>query len=405
MKLALFAREGVACKPRSIREAFFIAGADRESGLFPGFRRWVSPFTALVLAWTLSSAFSQAAKAARGVTGVTGLISWPVPEQVPEGAGRRGASFVTDEVGRQVAIPAKVNRIVTLSPDLTETIYALGLDGRLAGDTSYCETPPAAKSKPHVGTPLNPSLEAIVALHPDLVLASTSINRRETVDALAKLGIAVYASNPHTVLGMLESVRKMAELMGAGAEAEALVGPLQARIDDLRMRLSEIPLAHVLFVVWQEPLISIGQNTFIADALRWAGAESVILSSQNWPRISFEEVVRLQPDYIVFTSNHTGGDAAQLADLRARAGWKGLRAVALGQVVIVSDEVARPSPGMIEAIEQLARELHPEAFPAQSAHGSSQEIPLEIFDIENIGARGQFSGLVSSAEGCVSCAR
>ncbi len=247
-----------------------------------------------------------------------------LPGRAVDGAVPQAArSVVTDEVGRQVSIPAKVSRIVTLSPDLTETIYALGLDDKLAGDSNYCETPPAAKLKPHVGAPLNPSLEAIVALHPDLVLASTSINRRETVDALARLGIAVYASNPHTVRGMLDSVRKMSELMGSSAAGEALVGPLQARLDDLRMRLSELPLAHVFFVVWQEPLISIGQNTFIADALRWAGAESVILSDQNWPHISFEEVVRLQPDYIVFTSNHGGEGETQLADLRARAGWKG----------------------------------------------------------------------------------
>ena len=66
---------------------------------------------------------------------------------------------------------------MTLAPDLTETIYALGLEDRLAGDTNYCDTPPAAKLKPHVGEPQNPSLEAIVALHPDLVLATTSINR------------------------------------------------------------------------------------------------------------------------------------------------------------------------------------------------------------------------------------
>ena len=248
---------------------------------------------------------------------------------------RSAGSVVTDEVGRQVSIPAKVNRIVTLSPDLTETIYALGLEDRLAGDTNYCETPPAAKLKPHVGAPLNPSLEAIVALHPDLVLASTSINRRETVDALARLGIAVYASNPHTVRGMLESVSEMAELMGASAEGEALVGPLQARLDDLRTRLSELPLAHVLFVVWQEPLISIGQNTFIADALRWAGAESVILSDQNWPHISFEEVVRLAAGLHRFHEQpRRRGRATQLADLRARAGWKGLRAVELGHVLL-----------------------------------------------------------------------
>jgi iron complex transport system substrate-binding protein len=307
-------------------------------------------------------------------------------------SGSRAA--VTDEVGRHISIPGKIRRIVTLSPDLTETMYALGLDDRLAGDTNYCETPPAAKLKPHIGAPLNPSLEAIVALHPDLVLASTSINRRATVDALARLGIAVYASNPRTVRGMLESVRRMSQLLGASTEAEALVTPLQARLDDLRMKLTELPLAHVLFVVWQEPLISIGQNTFIADALRWAGAESVILSDQNWPRISFEEVVRLQPDYIVFTSNHTGGGATQLADLRTRAGWKGLRAVELGHVVVVSDELARPSPGMIDAIEQLARELHPEALSPQDTR--------EGF---HINGGGEFSRLLPREEACIVCVR
>ena len=77
------------------------------------------------------------------------------------------ARIVTDETGRRVAIPADVKRVVTLAPNLTETIYALGLEERLAGDTDYCDTPPAAKLKPHVGGAQNPSLEAIVALHPD----------------------------------------------------------------------------------------------------------------------------------------------------------------------------------------------------------------------------------------------
>ena len=88
------------------------------------------------------------------------------------------APQVVDEVGRHVNMPAQVSRVVTLSPDLTETIYALGLEDKLAGDTNYCDTPPAAKLKPHIGTAQNPSLEAIVALRPDLVLASTSINRQ-----------------------------------------------------------------------------------------------------------------------------------------------------------------------------------------------------------------------------------
>ncbi len=280
---------------------------------------------------------------------------------------KEGASrILTDEVGRRVVVPAEVRHIVTLAPNLTETIYALGLEDKLAGDTEYCDSPPAAKEKPHVGAPQSPSLEAIVALHPDLVLATTSINRRETVEALARLGIAVYTSDPHTVRGMLESIGQMAELMGAEQAGAALVAQLQARLDALHAKLADRPMVHVLFVVWEDPLITIGQNTFIADALRWAGAESVVLSKQNWPQLSFEEVVRLQPEYVVLASNHTETNAPALADLRSREAWKELEAVEMGHVAVISDEVNRPSPGLIDAIEDLAHQLHPEVFPEKS---------------------------------------
>jgi len=269
---------------------------------------------------------------------------------------------VTDETGRRVAIPADVKRVVTLAPNLTETIYALGLEERLVGDTDYCDTPPAAKLKPHVGGAQNPSLEAIVALRPDLVLATTSINRPETADALAKIGVPVYTTDPQTVRGMLESTAQIADVMGAGSQGKELVAQLQARLDAIAARLTDVPPAHVLFVVWENPLITIGQSTFIADALRWAGAESVIVSSQKWPHITFEEVVRLQPDYIVFASNHAGFESEELGALRSREDWKQLRAVELGHVAVMSEEVNRPSPGLVDAIEQLAREVHPDAF-------------------------------------------
>lgn len=277
--------------------------------------------------------------------------------------------IVTDETGRRVTVPAEVNRIVTLAPDLTETIYALGLEDHLAGDTEICDTPPAARTKPHVGTPISPNLEAIVRLHPDFVLASTSINREQTVDALRGLGIAVYTSDPHTVSGMLDSIAQIAEMTGAGEQGAKLVAQLRERLDALHTRLADVPLVHVLFVVWEDPLITVGQNTFVADALRWAGAESVILSKQNWPRVGLEEVMRLQPEYIVLTSDHMKAEGDESADLQKRPGWKELRAVELGHVVVIGEGADRPAPGLIDAIEVLARALHPDAFKGNSDLG------------------------------------
>ncbi len=279
---------------------------------------------------------------------------------------------VTDEVGRTITVPAEVKRVVSLAPNLTETVYALGLEKLLVGDTNLCAVPEAAKSKPHVGDPQSPNLEAIVALQPDLVLATTSINRVETADALKRLGIAVYTSDPHTVRGMLDSTSHMADVMGASQLGAGLVSKLNQRLDTLHARLADRPMVHVLFIVWLEPLQSIGPSTFIADALRWAGAESVVTSPQSWPRINIEEVVRLQPEYIVFSQDDLGPAANEIADLRSRPVWRDLDAVELGHVVNISEGIERPSPDLVDVIEELARDVHPEAFAAKIESGKSK---------------------------------
>ncbi len=279
---------------------------------------------------------------------------------------------VVDDVGRKVRMPREVNRIVTLAPNITEIVYALGLGDKLAGDTSECDDPPAAESKPHVGEPENPSLEAIVSLHPDLVLAADSINRVDTIDALERLGIAVYTAggDTETVLGILDSIGKMADAIGAKTAGDQLVAQLRRRLDALDARLRDRPPVHVLFIVWLDPLTTIGQNTFIADALRWAGAESVVLSKQNWPKINLEEVLRLEPDYIVFAGGHGESARAELADLRSRPVWRDLDAVERGHVVDLNEDAIRPAPGLVDAIEQLAREVHREVFSGNRELGN-----------------------------------
>ena len=166
----------------------------------------------------------------------------------------------------------------------------------------------------------------------------------------------------------------MADLLGASEQGAKLVAELQGRLDTLHAALEDRPMTHVLFVVWEDPLISIGQNTFIADALRWAGAESIIVATQNWPQVSMEEVVRLQPEYIVLTSDHLAAETHEhVNNLRDRPAWSDLRAVRAGHVVMASDQFTRPSPGLVDAIESLAHELHPEAF-APKAENSKMKM-------------------------------
>jgi cobalamin transport system substrate-binding protein len=276
---------------------------------------------------------------------------------------------VTDETGRRVAVPAVIRRIVSIAPNLTETIYALGAQDRLVGDTDYCDYPPEAKQKPHVGGALNPSLEAIVALKPDLVLATTAINRLATVEALERLGVAVYATDPRTVEGVLQSIKSLSALIGGGQQADALASQLQMRLADLRTRLGGVPPRRALFVVWVDPFISIGPRTFLADALRWAGAESVVRAKGHWPQVSLEEVVRLDPEYLVFAEADRAAGKSEFDELKVRPGWRALRAVKDGHIAIVSDALDRPAPRMIDAIEDLAKQLHPELFQPKAEAG------------------------------------
>jgi iron complex transport system substrate-binding protein len=271
---------------------------------------------------------------------------------------------VTDEAGRAIRVPQPVRRIVSLAPNLTETVFALGQGDLLVGDTDYCTYPPEALKKTHVGGPVNPSLEEVMALHPDLVLATPTINRLVTVQALERLGVAVYVADPRTVDQILSSTERLGSLLGASEQASTIVAALRDRLDQLRERLSGSQPRSVFFVTWVDPLISVGGNTFLADALRLAGAHSVIASPQDWPTVSLEQVVHSQPEYLIFSSDDPGQVQHQVAELRSRPGWQGLEALRQSRIIILSEAFSRPAPRLIDSIEQLARALHPDRFPS-----------------------------------------
>jgi iron complex transport system substrate-binding protein len=280
---------------------------------------------------------------------------------------------VTDETGRAVRIPQAIHRIVSLAPSLTETLYALGVQDRLVGDSDYCDFPPDARNKPKVGGGLNPSIETIASLHPDLVLVTKSFNRLETVHALETLGIPSYATDPHTVDAILSSAQGLADLLGIPDSGAAVAGDLQHRLADLQQRLAAQPVRRVLFVVWTQPLLSIGKDTFIADAIQHAGGVSVVDSSQSWPQVNLEEVVRLQPEFLIFTESHSQTNANKDA-LAQLPGWRILDAVRNHRYITISDAVNRPAPRIVSAIEDLARQLHPEAFASVGAQHAAPQL-------------------------------
>jgi iron complex transport system substrate-binding protein len=269
---------------------------------------------------------------------------------------------VTDETGRVVKLPARIGRIVSLAPSLTETVYALGLQDKLVGDTEYCDYPPDATKKHKVGGAINPNMEEIAALGPDVVLVVKSLNRLETVRGLEQLGIPVYSVDPHSVNGVIESMKRLSDVLGAADAGTKLEKTLRERLGAIQTKLKDSTPKRVFFVVWTEPLQSIGRRTFIADLLTYCGATSVVESQQDWPKYSLEEAVRLQPEYLVFASSHSENVKNDVETLAVKPGWSAMEAIQKRKIAVVSDAINRPGPRIVDAVEELARQIHPEVF-------------------------------------------
>jgi iron complex transport system substrate-binding protein len=300
------------------------------------------------------------------LAGLAAALLWPRQHgpKAPEGAA--GFARVTDDTGRAVAVPQPVRRIVSLAPNLTETLFALSLGDRVVGVTDFCDYPPEAATREHVGGPVTPNLEKIAQLRPDLVLATRSGgNRLATVQSLETLGLAVFATDPHTVDEVIASTQRIAEIAGTPQQGRMVAENLRRRLSDLAANIAGSKAVPVLLVVWPDPLVTVGRNTFIADALRRAGAENVIQTAQDWPNASLEEVARLQPRYLVFASDHSEESNQQIAEVSSRTGWRHLEAVRNGRVIVLSESIARPAPRLVDEIERLARALHPDRFSVE----------------------------------------
>ncbi len=275
---------------------------------------------------------------------------------------RAAAAFVVrDMEGRALTLPAPPARIVSLVPSVTEIVYALGGEARLAGRTDFCDWPPAARVKPSVGGMIAPSLEAIAALRPDLVVMTPSGNRHDTMEQLARLGVPVYLVDVHGVAQMMDVIARVGALTGRDAAVAGLVGRLEGRIAAVRRAVAPFPRPRVLYVLWPEPLIVPARDSHITELITLAGGESVTGAEPgDYPRFSLEAAVARAPEVIVLARHGAGAPPV------GREKWDrltSLPAVKAGRVEAVDGNlVHRYGPRLVDGLEALARIIHPEAF-------------------------------------------
>lgn len=262
---------------------------------------------------------------------------------------------VVDDLEREVVLDAVPLRIVAMVPTHTETVCALGACDRLVGVDTFSNVPAEVSRLPDLGSAFDADLEALIALEPDLVLTDEYSGLAE---ALAPLGIPVYAGTPQTVAEVWDTTEALAVLLGLESEAALLIGGAQGRVEALSASVTGLPSPRV-FVELDATPYSVGPGSYLGELLTLAGADNIVPAGLgDFPQVDPELVVAEDPEVVILLDAPFGESAETVA---ARPGWGSIAAVRDGGVIELDqdgvDLLTRAGPRLAEALELLIRLL------------------------------------------------
>ncbi len=266
------------------------------------------------------------------------------------------ARTVTDDLGRKVALPEEVTRVVSLAPNITEIVFAVGAGDKLVGVTTFCNYPAAANQIKKVGDTLKPNIETIVALRPQVVLVSTASQLEGFIGLLDEQQISVLVTNPSSVEGVFESMAKIGEALGKSGEAKVVVARLRERVEGVRESAAKIKYEkpQTVFVQIDPTLYTIGKASFITDLVKIAGGRSVTGDLESaYPKVSREAAKAYDPSVIILSDSP---DNREPNDVFADS-----EAVRDGRIVrIDADVLSRPGPRIVDALELIFKGIRGE---------------------------------------------
>lgn len=271
---------------------------------------------------------------------------------------------IVDDLDKEIRIDKKPERIISLAPSMTELLFALGLEDEVVGVTTLADYPAEAVLKEKIGTIVDPSVEKIISLKPDLVLA-VAINKEETITQLRRLGIKVAGFDPHNIKESIELIKKVGLLTGQQETARVITTELTdslTQIEQLVVKeLQDRQGPKVFYEIWSNPLYTAGSDTFIDDIINIAGGINIGSKADGaWPQYSLEVLILEDPD-VYIASPHSSAHKVTVEKIKNRDNYQGIKAVRNGRVYIVDqDIVSRPSPRIIDAIMEFLRAILPE---------------------------------------------
>ncbi|MEW6374760.1 MAG: cobalamin-binding protein [Thermodesulfobacteriota bacterium] len=271
-------------------------------------------------------------------------------------------STFTDEVGRETTFPFPPKRIVSLAPNVTEILFNLGLDEEIVGVSIHCNFPERAKKKVHVGSYISLDFERIISLKPDLVIATGAGNTRDMVERLEKLGFPTYVIFPKNFNDILQSIGHLGQVVDREKEAAVIIQGMKRRGQSVIELTQGLPRTKVFLQIGEAPIVTVGKGSFADDLIRLAGGENIAgKEKEMYPRFGMEEILKRAPEVILISSMNPKGDYGKVLQEWAR--WKMIPAVKNARIHLIdSDLIDRPSPRIIDGLEEMARLIHPERF-------------------------------------------
>ncbi len=266
---------------------------------------------------------------------------------------------IMDSLDRKVTIAALPSRLVSLSPAVTEILFAIRAEDKLVGVTDYCDYPAEALQKPKVGSFSNPNIELVVDSKPDVIFTAAGV-QKDVVKQFTDLGIQVVVLDATNMTQVLDNIQLIGRITGLAEQADKVVKQLENRREAVKNKVAqEETKPKVFFEVWDNPLMTAGPDTFIHDMIVTAGGINVAGDTKKqFVELNQEFVLTQDPDiYIINSHAHTP------EDIEKRPGFSGLKAVQEGHVYGIEDDlVTLPGPRLFDGLEQMAAIIHPELF-------------------------------------------
>ena len=258
---------------------------------------------------------------------------------------------LTDDAGRMVVLKEPARRIISLTPHLTELVFAAGAGERLVGAVDYSDFPARAKAIPRIGDSAQLDLERIVVLKPDLILVWRHGNGERQLERLLQLGIPAYYNEPRHLPDIARSIEQIGALAGTAEAASSAARAFRARESDLARRYSARAPVRVFYQLWERPLMTVNGEHSISDLMRLCGARNVFADLKPLvPRVSTEAVLAADPELIL-------GATAEMnarGDLDNWRAWTRVTAVARDNLVVIhTDLLNRATPRILDGAEQL----------------------------------------------------